>query len=336
MLPRILTVAFFCITSLTVNTAAAQDFQSFFQQGQTALRSGAFERADSCFARAYPFDSTSTGLMREWALTQWYLKDYARGIQLIQPWCQKDTVDEQLLRVAVMLYKGNQQHQEAERLLKQATEKYPKNGAFYHDYGELLSASNDARCISQWEKGIAYDPGFPDNYYQACLFYTNRHQWLWAALYGEIYINLDPLNTKSSRIRELMLRSYRELFAEIVADSLSVPENDFTGLVVGNYKKQISRLRSAMPTSLITMIRARFVVDWFVQTGNKFPFSLFDWQRQLMREGHFEAYNQWIFGVAENMNVFQRWLSLNRESYSDFLRFQRQQVFQVPPGQYYR
>lgn len=336
MRSRILTVAFFCINVFLANTTDAQDFHSFLQQGQSALRSGAFDKADSCFQRAYQLDSTSISLMRDWALTQWYLKDYARGIQLIQAWFQKDTVDEQILRIAVMLYKGNQQPPEAEQLLKQATEKYPTNGAFYHDYGELLLDQNDARCISQWEKGIAYDPGFPDNYFQACIFYTNRHQWLWAALYGEIYINLDPLNTKSSRIRELLLRSYRELFAEIVADSLSVPENDFTGLILDNYKKQTDRLRTAMPTPLITMIRARFIVDWFIEAGNKFPFSLFEWQRTLMREGHFEAYNQWIFGVSENMSAFQRWLSLNRESYAEFLRFQRQQVFQVPPGQYYR
>jgi tetratricopeptide (TPR) repeat protein len=336
MLSRILVIAFFCLTIGIVKQAGAQDFQTVFQQGQTALRSGAFDKADSCFQRAYQLDSTSVLLMTDWALTQWYLKDYAKGIQLLSPWCQRDFVDEQLLRVAVMLYKSNQQFNDAEGLLQQATVKHPKNGAFYHDYGELLAARNDLRCISQWEKGIAYDPGFPDNYFQACVFYTNRQQWLWAALYGEIYINLDPLNTKSSRIRELLLRSYRELFSEIVSDSLSVPKNDFTGLIIDIYNEQADRLRLPMNTSLITMIRARFIMDWFEHGGEAKPYCLFEWQRELMRQGHFESYNQWIFGVSENMGTFQRWLSLNRESYTQFLAFQRTHVFQVPPNQYYR
>jgi hypothetical protein len=37
------------------------------------------------------------------------------------------------------------------------------------------------------------------------------------------------------------------------------------------------------------------VLDWYKENGSKYPFRLFEHQRQLLQEGMFEAYNQWIF-----------------------------------------
>ena len=60
----------------------------------------------------------------------------------------------------------------------------------------------------------------------------------------------------------------------------------------------------------LTMIRTRFILDWFHDYAAKFPFRLFELQRQLLQEGMFDAYNQWIFGTAQNLAAYQNWTIL--------------------------
>jgi hypothetical protein len=49
----------------------------------------------------------------------------------------------------------------------------------------------------------------------------------------------------------------------------------------------------------------------------------------------FDAYNQWIFGTAQNLTSYQNWVSNNKTIYQDFIRFQQGRVFKIPAGQYY-
>ena len=83
------------------------------------------------------------------------------------------------------------------------------------------------------------------------------------------------------------------------------------------------------------MIRTRFVLDWFKDFGNKFPFKLFEQQRQYLQEGMFEAYNQWIFTAAQNLPAYQNWISLNTVAYNELNRFQKGRIFKIPVGQFY-
>jgi hypothetical protein len=83
------------------------------------------------------------------------------------------------------------------------------------------------------------------------------------------------------------------------------------------------------------MIRTRFILDWFTDFGNKFPFKLFELQRQLLQEGMFDAYNQWIFTAAQNLPAYQNWITINAGEYTELNRFQKGRIFKIPTGQYY-
>jgi hypothetical protein len=84
------------------------------------------------------------------------------------------------------------------------------------------------------------------------------------------------------------------------------------------------------------MLRTRFVLDWFSEYGTKFPYRLFDWQKQLLQEGVFEAYNQWIFTAANNLPAYQNWTNIHATEYNEMTRFQRGRIFKIPTGQYYK
>jgi len=80
------------------------------------------------------------------------------------------------------------------------------------------------------------------------------------------------------------------------------------------------------------MVRTRFILDWYADYGTKFPFKLFELQRQLLQEGMFDAYNQWIFTAAQNLPAYQNWISVNAGQYNELARFQKGRIFKIPAG----
>jgi len=86
----------------------------------------------------------------------------------------------------------------------------------------------------------------------------------------------------------------------------------------------------------LASLRTRFLLAWFAKNASTFPFRLFDYQQQLAKEGMFDAYNQWIFGAADNLQSFQQWTATHSEEYNKFNTFQKNRVFKVPAGQNYQ
>ncbi|MEO6832241.1 MAG: hypothetical protein ABI378_07575, partial [Chitinophagaceae bacterium] len=60
-------------------------------------------------------------------------------------------------------------------------------------------------------------------------------------------------------------------------------------------------------TENLIMLRTRFTMDWMANYQSRFPYTLFSYWDAMLREGHFDAYNQWLFGKAENASQFEAW-----------------------------
>ena len=109
----------------------------------------------------------------------------------------------------------------------------------------------------------------------------------------------------------------------------------WAGTVEGIQGKQNAVATSGLNPESLTMIRTRFILDWFNEYAANYPTKLFELQRQLLQEGLFEAYNQWIFGIAQNLAVYQNWTNTHSEEFNEFSRFQKGRIYKVPAGQYY-
>jgi hypothetical protein len=99
--------------------------------------------------------------------------------------------------------------------------------------------------------------------------------------------------------------------------------------------KQSNVAAAGINAESLTMIRTRFILDWFSSQKDRLPFRLFEQQRQLLQEGMFDAYNQWIFGPAQNLTAYQTWVTNNKTVHQEFTHFQQGRVFKIPVGQYY-
>jgi hypothetical protein len=106
--------------------------------------------------------------------------------------------------------------------------------------------------------------------------------------------------------------------------------------VLQTFDKQSSLAARGITMETLNMIRTRFILDWFSTQGAKYPFRLFEYHQQLIREGMFEAYNQWLFGPIDNLSAFDQWSKSNAEAYAKFSNFQKGRIFKMPQGQYYQ
>lgn len=140
---------------------------------------------------------------------------------------------------------------------------------------------------------------------------------------------------RAPEVRTILLESYKRLFIEMDNGKESKEKNKFTEAFLQVIKKQNQVASSGLGPESLTMIRTRFILDWFNEYAAKFPLRLFEHQRQLLQEGMFEAYNQWIFGIAQNLTAYQAWTKTHAAEYNQFTNFQKGRIYKVPTGQYY-
>jgi tetratricopeptide (TPR) repeat protein len=269
----------------------------------------------------------------------YYLKrDYAKALDAIKVLADHDDADVVTYQIAGNVYKALEEKKECEKIYKKGLRKFPKSGALYSEYGELLWASKDFSAIEQWEKGIQSDPAHGGNYYNAALYYFYTKDKVWSLIYGEIFVNMESLTERGAAMKQLLLQGYKEkLFAE--TDLMKGEEknkSEFAKAFLQSMNKQSSLANKGITTETLTMIRSRFILDWYATNAVKFPFRLFDYHQQLLREGMFEAYNQWLFGPVESLTAYDNWTKTHAEQYTAFNTFQKNRVFKMPAGQYYQ
>jgi Tfp pilus assembly protein PilF len=335
---RIVSLIIALIVLYTQSYAQGQQQEQNLQEtARSFMRSGDFDNAILVLNRALQADAKNLDLQKDLVLAYYYKRDYIRAKTGVESLLNNDKSDVVSFQIAGNVYKALEEIKEADKMYKRALKKFPKSGALYSEYGELLWAQKDFSAIEQWKKGIEVDPSFAGNYYNAALFFYHTKDKVWALVYGEIFVNMESLTERAAAMKKLLLDSYKEkLFADADMMKDQDSKNNFIKAFLQTMGKQASLTNKGLNTEILTMIRTRFILDWFANYGNKFPFKLFDYQQQLIREGMFEAYNQWLFGTVENLPAYENWTKTHNEEYTNFTNFQKGRVFKMPAGQYYQ
>jgi tetratricopeptide (TPR) repeat protein len=318
--------------------AQPDDVKTLQDNAKTFMRSGEFDNAIVVLVRALQQDKNNSDLQKDLVMCYYLKRDYAKALEGVKSLLDRDDADVVVYQLAGNVYKALEQAKDCERIYKKGLKKFPKSGPLYSEYGELLWSTKDFSAVEQWEKGIQNDPAYAGNYYNAALYYFYTKDKVWSLLYGEIFVNMESLTERGAAMKQLLLKGYKEkLFAE--ADLLKGEEknkSEFVKAFLQGMSKQSTLANKGITVETLTMIRSRFILEWYTANGTKFPFRLFDFQRQLLQEGMFEAYNQWLFGPVENLTAYDNWTKTHAEQYTAFNNFQRTRVFKMPAGQYYQ
>jgi tetratricopeptide (TPR) repeat protein len=320
---------------LLVSSSTAQTAAELHETARTFMRQGDYANAVLVLNRAVKLEPKNIEIAKDLGLNYYFSKDLTKALETYKPILEREDADDQCFQIAGDIYLAMDDAKECEKVYKKGLKKFPESGALYNVYGELLWAQKDYSAIKQWEKGIETNPGFSKNYYNACKYYYFTTDKVWSILYGEIFLNIEPYSTSSAEVKNLLLEGYKKLFADADLEKNGAGQSTFVQAFLQSMNKQSALASSGINAESLTMIRARFILDWYNDAGNKFPYKLFELQRQLLQEGMFDAYNQWIFMAAQNLPAYQNWITTNAVAYSELNRFQKGRIFKIPVGQYY-
>lgn len=318
--------------------AQETDVRKLHETAKTFIRTGDYSNALMILERALQIEPKDLELLKDYAFTLYLKKDNARALEVAKPFAERKDVDVQAYQILAMIYKALEERKESEKLYKAALKKFPASGALYNEYGEMLWAKKDfGEAAKQWEKGIEKDPNFSGNYYNVSKYYYFSQDKWWGLIYGELFVNLESYSQRTVEIKGMLLDGYKKLFTGGDIFKGQDIKNEFVAAGLGLMQKHsTSIINTGITPETITILRSRFILDWYTQYATKFPFRLFEHHHQLLRMGLMDAYDQWIFGAAANLASYQQWTATHGETNKEFLRLQQNRVFKIPLGQYYQ
>jgi tetratricopeptide (TPR) repeat protein len=325
-----------CLLSVLTCVSQEQDVKTLHETARTFQRQGDYANAVLVLNRALEKQPKDLELLKDLAFSYYLQRDFVRALQVAKPLPDRPDSDVQCFQILGLVYKAMEERKECEKLYKAGIKKFPNSGMLYNEYGEMLWTKQDYNAIKHWEKGIEVDPNFSGNYYNAAKHYYLTFDKVWSIIYGEIFLNLESYSKRTPEIKSLLLDSYKKLFAETSLQNKQDVKNPFVAAFLNTMSKHTGIVSQGITPESLTIVRSRFVLDWFDKEGEKFPFRLFEYHRQLLKEGMFDAYNQWIFGAAQNLPAFQNWTNTHAASYNQFTGFQKGRVFKLPAKQYYQ
>jgi tetratricopeptide (TPR) repeat protein len=324
--------------SILYLAAGAQDARELHETGMKFLSQGDYDNAILVLRLSNEKEPANITYAKDLAFAYFLKGDAPNAQTTIGKLVDKEGADDQVYLLAGNIYQLSRELKDAEKIYRRGLKKFEKSGALYSAYGELLWRQQDYSAIKQWEKGIENDPEYPGNYYHASRHYfltKSAEDKIWSVFYGEVFVNLESFSTRTVEIKNVVLESYKRLLQEkSVASSLK--KGSFAEAFAQTSEKNTQSVALGVNAASLMALRTRFILEWYKNGTAPFACQLFDWHRQLLREGLFEAYHQWLFESVSNLAAFENWTQTHAAEYGQFTRFRQNKLFKIPAGQYYR
>jgi len=318
--------------------AQEADSKTIQQTANNYMRQGDYPNAILVLNRALQANADNLDLQKDLAFAYYLNRDYVHALEIAKNFPDRKDADVQSYQILGMAYKAIEEVKECDKMYKAGIKRFPNSGTLYSEYGEMLWSKKDySEAIKEWEKGIEVDPNYSGNYYNACKYYFYTSDKVWTLIYGEIFVNLESYSKRTAEIKTILLDGYKKLFTDADLSKGQDTKNDFVKAFLDEMKLQSSYIAAnGVTAETLSAMRTKFVLDWFTKYAKAFPFRLFEYHQQLLKSGMFDAYNQWVFGTANNLPAYENWTKTHQEEYNKFDYFQHNRVFKLPGGQYYQ
>jgi len=314
---------------LLVQLVVAQPMSDLHKTAKNLMIEGDYENATLVFNKLFGVEPNNIAAQKDFAYLCFLKKDYNKSIEISKKFIDELSVEEKDYQILGMNYKAQGNFKDCEKLYKSGLVKFPNSGVLYTELADLYVIDKKLpEAIKNWKKGIEVDPNYPNNYYYATMYYSATKNYFWTIIYGEIFVNLESYTVRTAEVKSTVLDAYKKILYLGVT-----PNNDF--------EKEVLNLLGSTTESLtayrLSAIRTKFILNWYHNKHNeKYSFRLFDQQRFLLQEGMFDAYNQWLFGIAVDPIQYKNWVDANLVEANKFKQFQEGRVFKLITGQFYQ
>ncbi len=318
------------------------EVEQLYRSAGASLSAGAFRQAIASYQQAISLAPDQSILYRDLAQAYLLSGNPMRAEKVITPLIDKGQADAQGYVIAANAQTALKEDRKARKLLDEGMEKFPNSGYLYHERGRIAADAGDLlTAIRMYTGGMRVEPNYHLNYYDAARLYVKTEQPVWAIIYAEIFVNLERPTARSGETRKLLLAAYKHFFSQpdlkeprFGRRSQSEPDN-FADAVSSVLLRLAPVVADGISTENLTMLRTRFIIDWQAAYWDAYPFTLFRMHDDLLRAGHFDAYNQWLFGRAENPAQAEAWTKFHPDAIPQYEQYYQQHPLQLSASDAY-
>lgn len=296
----------------------AQEFSSpeiaqMYEQGKATMSRGNTTEAVAIFQKILPLEPNHFLVKKSLAQAYQLSGNHKNALIILDPLFVANSADAECYKIAAAAYLGDNDEKKAGKILNEGLQKNPTSGMLFYEQGLLFKQQkNYDDALKSWLDGIAADPNYHLNYHEAAIAYVQTDNVVWAIIYGEIFVNKEPNTKRANDTRILILDAYQKLFftpsKNVSGERLLQQEaSNFEEAVKKTYLGLFFVVSDGITTENLTMLRSRFMISWSDNYSSKYPFSLYQYHTQLITNGHFDVYNQWLFGKAESPENYKNW-----------------------------
>jgi tetratricopeptide (TPR) repeat protein len=328
----------FTILFMAALSAGAQEQTSALLQetARTLLQKGDFDNAVIMLDRAKKQDPDNVEIMRDLSYVNYLKRDFAKAIEAGKELVENPKADAQAFQLLGLSYKAIASYKECGKLYRTGLRKFPNSGVLYNEYGELFALEKELdESIAQWEKGIEVDPVYSSNYFNATMYYARQNNWIRAALYGEIFLNLESYTARTQDIKNQVLTAWRSMLTQANMQQLRAAKSTsaFEKAVLDALARVMPGIKGTGSIDDLIAVRTKFNEEWMKENAKTYAFQLFNHEQYLIKQNIFGAYNYWLF--SSGADAYQAWQKEHAKEAGDFTAFQQSRVFKLPEGQYY-
>lgn len=329
--------------------SAQTNATELYQNAQSFMKSGDYANAILILNRAVELAPESALYKQELAYAYSLNNNLRDAEKLIKVVLRSNAANVQTYQIAGNIFKAEKDLKAAEKNFKRGLKKFPNSGDLYSELGQVYYIQREyTDALQSWVKGIEVNPEYAPNYYFAARTYYHSKDKFWAVIYGEIFINLERFTNRTSEMKKILLASYKALFNDRASmgiqqpvstdksrSTLDNPDFRVAFLDALNKGSEVIITRGVTPETMV-MLRTRFVLKWNDFYKFVYPYSLFDYYRQLLKEGLFEAYNQWVFGPAANLDAYKGWVTRHESTMNRLIEYLNNHSLKPSDDEFYQ
>jgi len=319
----------------------------YAKQGMNLFDEGKYADAIEKYKKGKLLDPSNSLFSYEIALSYFMLKDYPLSISTLDSVMKRPDVNDQFYQLLGDAYDMAGQPDSAIKILTSGIKKFPKAANLSMEAGVVESSrKNYDAAHNYWINGIGMNPAFAENYYHLANFYSDSSNRITSMLYAEIYLNLQSNKAQAVEVNKLICKLYNQSIMMMADSSVILHVSDRNtdqfskANSVANFCEAVNHTYYITGTKLkgkklkagieaVIAVRETFIKTWFEQKYNlKFPFSLFDFEKQLLDAGHFGSYSQWVM-MKCNMADFQTWYKEHSQQYADFVAWYKKHPLNI-------
>jgi tetratricopeptide (TPR) repeat protein len=354
---QLLLVSIFCLITFFINSAAlaqivpasatsgeidAANALKSYQHGIDLMKKQNYKGAIESFNDAVDLDSSKPTYQYQLGLAHFYAKNYSTTIAVMKGLIKKFAPGEdRYYQIMGQSYQEIRKPRKAYAVFLEGLKKFPKSGGLNNELGKIeYRHKNMNLALQYWENGIAANPEYPSNYYNAAKAYSRTDEKIWAIIYGEIFMNLEVTSGRTYEISRIIYECYEQsiyiknaknkyVFFSSIPLNLTESEQRDTTILHNNLefaysaigRRCLSEFKTDFNIINLIMFRKKFIDVWYQKNYPlDYAMSILAYHRTLLSNEHFEAYNYWLLSRG-NEEAFNEWFAKNKSKYDKFLKF---------------